>query len=429
MMRALYTLIVLAMVALWSPQAAEASAPTPTPAPSASGICDFNHNIYVLRSTLAGRVVICVEQSIKGGMNKIMNAASATASRMMYVLITLVIIIHGIRIMGGEKIGPSTIGLAVRIGLVTMFAQNLGGYSDLLFNVTNSLITFVIPNPHDLWQAIDNFMGRLFGFGPNIALFNGVLALIGGSLFSSAFGFLLFMVGFSALISILLFIFQAVFVYLMSITIIAFMIMISPIIIPLAVFRIGDNYLRPWLELVFSAILTPVLLFAFLGMFLSIFDTEITTILSGILNKNPAMAYMGSSQPLLQLFSSLTDSSIVQHIGATAGAPTTGGTGPKLSPTIGAHMTPLAQNAISGQMWNVSNVNFGPNDAGIKTSLAYSFLSIWVFSMLMKNLIERIPDIASSIGGASTGIQLGNTSLHEVSNKMNANMMKLGQQQ
>jgi hypothetical protein len=51
-------------------------------------------------------------------------------------------------------------------------------------------------------------------------------------------------------------------------------------------------------------------------------------------------------------------------------------------------------------------VDFGPADIRVWQQLIYGLLSLLLFTILMRSMIQNIPQIASNIGAASTGMSI-----------------------
>lgn len=350
------------------------------------------------------RVTMCVRESVIAAVNKVMTILSAFMVPVFSGLATLAIAIFGIRVMGGEQqISKQSIGFIIRFAIILWFLAELQWFSQSIFSITDQLIHLVTGAQWTPWQQIDAFLGKLLGFGQDqhggkIMLFNGVIGLLGGSLFSSTFGLMLFMMGISAIISIVLFIFQVVYLYLTSIVVIGFLIIISPLIIPFAIFYYSEKYFRQWLQLLMATMLTPMMMFAFLFIFLNIFDLLIADIFE-IVPSDSLPAYLRTDQPLLSWLMP-ADADVSKYMQSIQVRPEGASPNAIFSPPIQTNMDVMARNSISSNIGNPPLVYFGANDTGVKQNLIYTFVTLWIFSTLMKSMLTAIPGIASSIAGS-----------------------------
>src|SRR5690606_20377991 len=114
--------------------------------------------------------------------------------------------------------------------------------------------------------------------------------------FSATTGMFMFMAAFMAIFNLLMFIFRVVFVYLNAVLLLAFMVILAPFAVPMALFYLTERYFSKWLHLLMYAILVPVLLFAFLGMFKGIFVNLVYEILD-LLGGNNFEVYWKFNMP------------------------------------------------------------------------------------------------------------------------------------
>ena len=399
------------------------------------------------------------------------------------VMTVFAIMVFGIRIHSGEQdLKRRAIGFMIRLGLVWLFAYNLGGFALSLFSVTDELIcmatmpsmdpsafeefsqqmqmpgiwrrpeeqsifyTMTSSSMYEIcspWGLIDSFAGRLFGFGQNIVLASGLMGLAGAALFSSTIGALVFLTGVMAFLDILFLIIRLLFIYLTSVLLMAFMIIISPLIIPMALFYTRENYFSAWLRILILSIILPVLTFAFFGLFIGIFDLLIDRIFDvlGELNPNgggqfdaywkfnqPKFSWLLPSDPnLAQDFEDITrsninmDRSISGFVAGDAVVKDAIGTG---TPPVQTFINPYAKRALDASGLIVApGVDFGPSSTKIQQQLILGFLSLWIFSALIKSMLNLIPGVAQGIAKATINIAAPVTSLE---NTMRRGVLSIG---
>ncbi|MDX2113544.1 MAG: hypothetical protein SFW63_07430 [Alphaproteobacteria bacterium] len=352
------------------------------------------------------------------------------------VMLIFAIMVFGIRILNGEQdLKRRAIGFLIRIALVLFFAYNLGGFAHAMFDVMDDMLCLIsqpIPSGNirsesiamqgiwpgraniefmsdeifiqcSPWLFIDNTIGRLFGFGETLLLSGGLLGIVGGSLFSGTIGMLIFLMGLMAFMDFLFLILRLIFLYLTSVLVLAFMIIISPLIIPMALFYTRENYFTAWLRIVIVALLLPLFSFAFIGMFIGIYDIlldRIFIIIGGLSSdgtpqfdafwrmNQPKFSWLLPSDPnLAQDFEKIIQSDVVG------------------SPSVQTFTNPYARRALDATSFIVApGIDFGQAGVKIEQQLVLGFLSLWIFSSLMKSMLGLIPGVVQGIAKATINI-------------------------
>lgn len=201
------------------------------------------------------------------------------------VLATLAIMFTGIAIMtGASNISARVIITLLRIGIIYYILSNITVYAGYILGIFDELLAFVTPPGFTPWTQIDAFIGKLLGFNTYTDCLtvagsttcatkltgheNGIIGFIVGSIFSKNMGVMVAITGAIAVAGLLVFIIQSLYLYISSFVAIAFLLAISPILIPFLLFPYTERLFTQWLSLLLSSILTPVLMFAFLSMLL-----------------------------------------------------------------------------------------------------------------------------------------------------------------
>jgi hypothetical protein len=380
------------------------------------------------------KVVYCLKgmiiYSIADPAHGMLQAVSVYMLPIMWSASFFAIVVFGMRVLNGEReITRKTVGFLLRLGLVMAFSWNLNGWGLAIFNIEDEMINLV--SGGEPWYRIDDFLGKLFGAGPQIVLFQGLMGILGGALTSSTVGVILFIAGFLAILDILTFLIRVVFTYLAAYLVIAFMIIISPIVIPLALFFTTEYYFRKWVDMLISAMLTPVLLFAFLQLFVPVFIVLVAAIFA-ILGfpicpdpNDPTnwwatcpapdfRAYWKLNQPL---FSWLVpgDPTFDQMLTIT--------TDTDLSDSaVQSNINPLLRRGFNANILNVPGIDFGLNNLGVTQQLVFAFMSLWIFASLMKSMVGAIPDIASGIAASASPVDLQSVSIKRMATEAKQNI-------
>jgi len=365
------------------------------------------------------KIVDCVETSVKDTVIGMMTTLSTYMMPVVGGMLTLAVAIFGMRMMGGEQgMRQKMLGFALRVAFIMVFASNLGGYASSVFVIEDELVT-IVSGGTTPWAIIDEFLGRLIGTGPPpIDISKGILGIVGASLLSTTAAGIMAFIALAALINILLFIFRAVFMYLTAIVMIGFLLAISPLVIPMALFvQHTERYFTKWLDILLSAMLTPVLMFAFLTIFLqgftSMVDDVIEVLQCGTIDPDAALcstapedlnfiAFRESNTPPDSSWLVPTDPSLATKWKNATGNPNVG------TPAVQSNITPTLRRAQQvTPLTKSGTLNFGPEDAQIWQEFIATFLALWIFASFMKSLIERIPDLATNIAEASSHISMG----------------------
>lgn len=360
-------------------------------------------------------VVKCVKEPIQTAAIAIMKKISDTFKPVVIVLSTLAIVLFGISIMdSGGSVGPPAFMFILRLGMVSFFSYNLGGFAEKIYAILDQLLTIVTTSNYSPWKQIDLFIGELLGFAKNKELKDGIIGLINGSATVKLEGAMLSGMGLLTLFTVFGFMFEAVFVYLSSLMVIGFLIIISPLIIPFAVFNHGGQYLKQWFNLLVAALLAPVLVFAVLWIFVGdgtnsntgIFKSFVDDIFktmddNGVSSKDYMEKHSYTNQSWLSLLQNV-DSEEQKKLAEKKCLDDKGNkiTGCKINKEVSS-TNPIVKpdtESSSGEV-KITGVDFGANDRAIKKALFFAILNLWIFSYIMKSMMQQIQGVASSLAG------------------------------
>jgi len=395
-------LAVLAMMWLSLPSAAHAQL-----------VPDFDNcanNAALFPATaFTSKVVNCVQYTIINATRAMLAAFSGYMTATVAAMFVLAIIVFGMRTLEGEKgLTPKAIGFFLRLGIVGMFSYNLGGNAfvypggmvQAIYDMEQQLITLASGNVSP-WAQIDYFLGTIIGFSPGIVLSQGLLGVIGSALFSSTAGLAIFIAGLVMVLSLVFFVFDIVYTYLVAMLIIGFLLIISPFIIPLAIFFYTERYFKKWLDMLIATMLMPVLLFAFLNMVMLVINYFICHVMAALgfpcanpYNLSTAMA--PDFSPLWRNNIPFTTILMPSDGGFLGSIPPTGVN----VPAVPANINPYLRNAVSALAFNFPRLNLGNSPWAFSQSLVTSFIMLFVFMLITKSVVKKIPEIANSIAGS-----------------------------
>jgi len=122
-----------------------------------------------------------------------------------------------------------------------------------------------------LWDTLDCKIMRYLGYGPEVSVAN-IASLIFAALFTGAPGFyfamsVLFMAFFFIAATI-----RALHIFLSACLSIIIFVFVSPLIIPLCLFKKTENIFKGWLTNLISFCFQPIILFAYIAIFCTIMD-------------------------------------------------------------------------------------------------------------------------------------------------------------
>jgi hypothetical protein len=376
------------------------------------------------------KVVACVENSVQNAVFTMMNALSAYMTPVLGAMLTIATAVFGMRVMAGERqLLAKAQTFAIRVVFVMIFAVNLGGYAGDVFSIETGMINMVAGGSP--WVTIDTFVGQLLGSGPPpLDISKGLIGIIGAGLLSSTPLGIMAFIALSAVINILLFIFRVVFTYLTALVMIGFLIAISPLVIPMALFvPHTERFFSKWLDILISAMLTPVLLFAFLSVFLAPFQSitqDVITILQCGNSPAPAGCDTAAGSLNFKMFQKMNGlpGSLLVTTDPTFAGKVKNVTGNKEvgKPAIQTNMYPSARRAHEVDPLTKPGLDFGPVAAQATQKLIYALLALWIFASFMKSLIERIPDLATNIAEASSYITMAPSSAERMFEKGGRNL-------
>lgn len=123
-----------------------------------------------------------------------------------------------------------------------------------------------------VWDILDCKLARAFGFGPDASVPNLVKMILAG-FFTGGYGIVFLVAIFIFAFFILALIMRAIHIFLMATIAISLLIYVSPITITLSLFERTKGIFNNWWKQLLGFVLQPVILFAYLGIYISLFDT------------------------------------------------------------------------------------------------------------------------------------------------------------
>ncbi len=248
---------------------------------------------------LLAKIVPCVESVILKNTLYFNQQMGDIIFPIVAPFLTLMVALYAISILRGEgELTKKGFIFLLKVAFVLAFVREVGGFIPDLFAilsqlqeiVTNGLQSFTegenCPDMSEygsaagevspVWVHMDCVLGKLFGFGDEVILGSSIFGIMGAALGSGTLGVQIFFMGILGLASMIFLVIRAVYTYLIAYMYIAFMIIISPMFIPLLagsgqIFQVFDRYIKG----VISAFFIPVFLFGYVVIAMNIIDAVI----------------------------------------------------------------------------------------------------------------------------------------------------------
>lgn len=248
------------------------------------GTCESRHP-----GKLLAVVVPCIRDVVQEATTKMTDEFDEYLKAPAFAFMTLVITLFGVKMLMNEgDLKKQGVLLLFKIGGVMLFMDNFGGFIPAAFGtikdasdiVTTSLASVSSSYQCNVgayqgekpWNYMDCILGELFGFAPGMIVGSSIFGIMGTALWSGQFGATLFAGGIAALVFVLKMIIHATYVYLMALVIVGFLIVMSPLLIPLVMMGSTQQYFEHWWKALVSVMLQPVIVLAYLALSFSILD-------------------------------------------------------------------------------------------------------------------------------------------------------------
>lgn len=240
---------------------------------------------------LVERIATCIENTTVDAVTLFLLPFSMAIAGAVGAVCSLSVVFFGMRLIAGrqQRIRADGVFAAIKIAAVLIFSFNFGGMfptlmaimQELTYSVSNFMAytgTLQCPFAFSVWQRVDCVLDRIIGgIMPGSTLAYGLLGMLFGMLFSGATGVMIFMTGMGFLYMVLSALCKSIYIYLSAMIGICIMAIISPLFVPMILFRVTKPYFDKWLRLLLGLMLQPVFLIAYLSMLLVTFDVVVFT--------------------------------------------------------------------------------------------------------------------------------------------------------
>jgi len=218
-------------------------------------------------------------------------------------------------------------------------------------------------------------------------------------------------------VTMLLFIFQAVYLYLISLIVFGMLVVISPIVFALYIFqyRWTDRFMTKWFDIVLSTMLAPLLMFAFLSLFLDtpvqmgpsnpgIFTRQVDKIFDKLGGTDYVQRCLRTDVPFMSSWLLPANNSMADVLACP----------PPLAPgcdqenvdtnSMQTFVNPYLNRALNYAPLNVPLIDCGAGDERMKIEVYFALVELLFYALVVNIMLRHIPDIAQDLAnGVATG--------------------------
>jgi hypothetical protein len=346
------------------------------------------------------------------------NQYSAVVQAATLAFITLVVTLFGVQILTQEAdMKKDGFTLLFKIGVVWLMMDNFGGFipdvfgiltelSALVSGVMSSTMGGIGSSPYlncsgfegeIPWRYYDCMLGALFGFAPDAFVGTSLIAAVPAALQSGQFGVMIFMAGVAAFLYVLRLIIRATYVYLMAIVALSFMIVVSPLFIPLLLMKKTESYFSRWLHAFMSLIGQPVMALAFMAFAVAVLDRTMTDSTFGIL-------VLANSEEISEWQAQASNEgtqsfvSDCQNYFMAAGADPDDAQSDNNFDFTSPFLSCAAQLGLSSSQWTL---DFGSDEASITQRLFFGLVMLVIIAYLLLMMMNTMMSVAAIMFGGA----------------------------
>jgi type IV secretory pathway VirB6-like protein len=428
-------------------------------------------------AALLGKIMPCLAFTIQSSTIRFTKEMVDLFQPIMYSFLALVVVLYGIRVLQNEpEIYKQGFLLVVQITLVVAILNDLGSVNSItnvpgesylipaVYQIMNETLTIVTASIGTtevtcdiakyanesslvLWQVMDCVTGKLFGFampepGANgkagMLLQSSMFGLATGFLFGGAWGVAIFFGLIGVLVSLFMMIVRTAAVFISSYLTICFMIILSPLLMPLVFLKGTHAYFNKFWGIIISAFITPIILTAYVMFALIIYDKMLFAV------ADPSATPPREAAILTKLFevdvvkSALESSRTLFDMKVTGDADEAiGGRDVAAADKRAAMRNPLMQNPIMGALSGATGITFRADAVNMaklgedfnkgKESIKRMFnelATLIILAWLINEGLKVIPQITSQLTIASASLGMAARSLSSKTDEVMASLDK-----
>ncbi len=405
--RCFIALLFIGIIGFASPALALMYGPIGAPIP-----CPFDEGFTFL-------VVTCLQTAIEEATYRLLGDFSDIMQGPIGALIVVQISFFGVHaVIGSSEINKRLYGLLLKIGAVLLFADNLGGFAPAVFGIMEEAQRIIIDNigytgdmecdvtaaaagaffNSAIWIKLDCILNKLFQYQEPVMLFNAIFALLSAALFSGSLGVIIFFLGITMLLNILSYAFYAAYIFILAYIYVGFLIVISPLIIPMLLIGVGAGMYERWLYNLVGGIAIPVMVFAYLQISLPVLDYSIFSAqgsLEEVLGDDYSAWYRNEQQWCSQQIG--TDPDNYRNVPVAGFDYITGPLKNILTPMLSGSTDYCAT-------FGTSSLDFLEDHTPMLMDVLDALIRIMVTVYLLSTLMKKMPLLAASMFGGGFGL-------------------------
>lgn len=232
-------------------------------------------------------IVPCIRDMVEEATETMTDQFDEYVKPSMWAFCVLVVTIFGVKMLINEgDLKKEGIILLMKIGGVALFMDNFGGLIHDMFAAVQEGSEMVTTALHktggqctgdfqgeEPWNKLDCIVGKMYGFGGNGATIGtAIFGMVAVMPSSGQMGGMLMMAGITALTLVLRLVIRAAYTYLMAMIVMGFLIVISPVLIPLIFMGVTFQYFEHWLRALMSTMLMPLVVLAYVTLAFLVLD-------------------------------------------------------------------------------------------------------------------------------------------------------------
>lgn len=265
--------------------------------------CPYNYD------GLSGRVVHCIQSIIEQAAKDFLAAFLPFYEAIVISVLVLGVTIYGAMIAMGTVQRPTgeTFFFLFKLAAIGFFTLQFAQGVDWIFDIMRGLLDIVtnyvtvsqlsacsddghlaqfFELPRDnptVWDKVDCLFITLLGIGVAQTTAFGLIMVLSPLVFTGGIGLIIVIIAFFFMLTLLVAVLRAMKIYLSAVITVAFLLCVSPLIIPMLLFSHTRPIFDKWLKNLANYMLIPVFLFAYLSMIVAAYDA--------ILFKGPSSLY------------------------------------------------------------------------------------------------------------------------------------------
>lgn len=242
------------------------------------------------------RVVGCVKETLITAIRNFIVPFSNYLSYTIGAVIALGVLFWGASMVMGKVSAPAkdALVLGLKIGAIMLFTTQFVFVFGLMLDSMEYMLwamTYFIPigsvnqfcyvrsDPvYLVWQSIDCALESLVGglLAP-WTIMGGITGFLIAALFSQSVGIFVAVLGVLMIVQFIMAILRAMYIFIGAYIGVSILAAVSPIFIPLILFKATKAYFEKWLKLILGFMLQPVFLFVYLAMLLVAYQSIMYT--------------------------------------------------------------------------------------------------------------------------------------------------------